>query len=152
MDEPRTVESEVLAPLNETPEQKKAAGPGGRPNHLPCEVTRKTVESMAAVGITQADIAKVVGVSEVTLRKHYREELDNAAIKANAQVGTWLFGACKEGNVTAQIFWAKTRMGWKETNVNQLQNLDENGNPVAPPVDVTPDLVQKLIEQVRGSC
>jgi len=51
------------------------------------------------------------------LRKHYREELDLGETKANAQVAGFLFNAAKNGNVTAQIFWLKTRAKWRETPV-----------------------------------
>jgi hypothetical protein len=37
--------------------------------------------------------------------------------KANAQVAGYLFNAAKNGNVTAQIFWLKTRAKWRETPV-----------------------------------
>jgi|RhiMethySRZTD1v2_1073278.scaffolds.fasta_scaffold1423914_2 hypothetical protein len=44
-----------------------------------------------------------------------RDELDLGSTKANAQVAGFLFSAAKSGNVTAQIFWLKTRARWKET-------------------------------------
>ena len=62
-------------------------------------------------------IARVTGVDPKTLRKHYREELDLGEAKANAQVAGFLFSAAKNGNVTAQIFWLKTRAKWRETPV-----------------------------------
>jgi hypothetical protein len=46
----------------------------------------------------------VVGIDPKTLRKHYRDELDLGATKANAQVAGFLFTAARSGNVTAQIF------------------------------------------------
>lgn len=72
---------------------------------------------MAAYGIPEIDIARVVGIDPKTLRKHYREELDMGETKANAQVAGYLFNAAKSGNVTAQIFWLKTRAKWRETPV-----------------------------------
>jgi len=48
------------------------------------------------------------------LRKHYRDELDMGETKANAQVAGFLFTAARNGNVTAQIFWLKTRARWRE--------------------------------------
>ena len=41
--------------------------------------------------------------------------------KANAQVAGYLFNAAKNGNVTAQIFWLKTRAKWREAPV-ELQH------------------------------
>ena len=72
---------------------------------------------MAAYGIPEFDIARVVGVDPKTLRKHYRDELDLGETKANAQVAGYLYNAAKSGNVTAQIFWLKTRAKWRETPV-----------------------------------
>jgi hypothetical protein len=70
---------------------------------------------MAAYGIPEIDISAVLGLDPKTLRKHYRDELDLGETKANAQVAGFLFSAAKSGNVTAQIFWLKTRARWRET-------------------------------------
>src|SRR4051794_2989580 len=86
----------------------------GRRAHRPDPAQRRQVEAMAAYGIPAADISRVVGVDPKTLRKCYRDELDLGETKANAQVAGFLFSAAKNGNVTAQIFWLKTRARWKE--------------------------------------
>jgi len=87
----------------------------GRRAHRPDPSQRRQVEALAAYGIPEADISGVVGIDPKTLRKHYREELDFGETKANAQVAGFLFNAAKNGNVTAQIFWLKTRAKWRET-------------------------------------
>ena len=87
----------------------------GRPSHEPDAASRRQVEAMAAYGIPETDISRVVGVDPKTLRKHYREELDLGETKANAQIAGFLFNSARNGNVTAQIFWLKTRARWKET-------------------------------------
>jgi hypothetical protein len=89
----------------------------GRPAHKPDPTVRRQVESMAAYGIPEHDIARVVGIDPKTLRKHYRDELDLGETKANAQVAGFLFNSAKSGNVSAQIFWLKTRARWRETPV-----------------------------------
>ncbi len=79
---------------------------------------------MAGYGVPQSDIALVLDIDEKTLRKYYKDELDKGAIKANAAVAQSLYKkATGDGTsaVTAAIFWAKTRMGWKETVVNEHQ-------------------------------
>ena len=86
----------------------------GRRAHQPDPAQRKQVEAMAAYGIPEVDIARVIGIDPKTLRKCYREELDLGETKANAQVAGFLFGAARNGNVTAQIFWLKTRARWRE--------------------------------------
>lgn len=93
----------------------------------PTKEERKLVEQMCAVGIPRESIGLVIrdGITRPTLSKHFRRELDTAAVRANAKVGGKLFIEAMNGNVTAMIFWAKTRMGWKETNIIE-------GNPDAP--------------------
>src|SRR5215208_3571410 len=87
----------------------------GRRAHKPDPALRRQVEAMAAYGIPETDISRVVGIDAKTLRKHYREELDLGETKANAQVAGFLFNSARSGNVTAQIFWLKTRARWRET-------------------------------------
>ena len=86
-----------------------------RKAHQPDPAQRRQVEAMAAYGIPADDISRVVAIDAKTLRKHYRDELDLGTAKANAQVAGFLFNSARNGNVTAQIFWLKTRAGWKET-------------------------------------
>jgi hypothetical protein len=83
--------------------------------YKPDDAHRRQVEAMAAYGIPEPDIARVVGIDPKTLRKYYRDELDLGSTKANAQVAGFLFNSARNGNVTAQIFWLKTRARWKET-------------------------------------
>jgi hypothetical protein len=92
----------------------------GRRAHKPDPSQRRQVEALAAYGIPETDIARVVGIDPKTLRKRYREELDLGETKANAQVAGFLFTAAKNGNVTAQIFWLKTRARWRETPTEMM--------------------------------
>lgn len=89
----------------------------GRPSHKPTPDNRKTVESLAGLGMTQPQISSIVGIHPETLRSHYREELDNGVTKANSNVAQNLYtiamGSGREA-VTACIFWLKTRAGWSE--------------------------------------
>src|SRR3954468_13797571 len=87
----------------------------GRRAHKPDPAQRRQVEAMAAYGIPESAISRVVGIDAKTLRKHYRDELDMGETKANAQIAGFLFNAARGGNVTAQIFWLKTRARWRET-------------------------------------
>jgi hypothetical protein len=85
-----------------------------RKAHQPDPAQRRQVETLAAYGIPADDISRVVAIDPKTLRKHYRDELDLGTAKANAQVAGFLFNSARNGNVTAQIFWLKTRAKWKE--------------------------------------
>ena len=99
----------------------------GQKAHIPTDDIRGVVSQMAAVGVPQPSIAKVVGLSDRTLRKYYREELDEAAIKANANVANTLYKKAMSGDTTSLIFWLKTRAGWKETSVTE--KVGPNGGP-----------------------
>jgi hypothetical protein len=95
--------------------------PGPKP-HKPDIKTRKSVEMMSAVGIRQDEIAACLRLAPNTLTRYYRDELDNAANKANAKVAGALFNKAVNGDTTAMIFWLKTRMQWKETSVSEVHN------------------------------
>src|SRR6201998_4341371 len=78
------------------------------------ETVREKVRHLAGVGVRQDDIARLVGCAPKTLRKRCRDDLDSGVAEANAMVSGSLFAAAKGGNVTAQIFWLKTRAHWRE--------------------------------------
>ena len=100
------------------------AGKVGRPAIKRSEELAKRIKGMAAFGVTHEDIAKTAGMSPDVLVKLYGEELKTAAIEANAQVAGMLFKQCQEGNVTAQIFWLKTRAKWSEKTEVELTGKD----------------------------
>lgn len=92
----------------------------GRPEFQPTAAQRAQVKAMAAYGVPQFDIGKVVGCSDATLRKHFWQELETAAAEANAKVAQTLFRTATEGTgkeaVTACIFWLKCRAGWRDVS------------------------------------
>jgi len=79
------------------------------------------VESLAANGLTQEQIASALGISESTLTKRKKENTDFAdAIKRGkakgiALVTNKLMESIKGGNMTGMIFFLKTQAGWRET-------------------------------------
>ena len=100
-----------------------------KPLHQPTEKTRAEIVALRSYGVPIKEVAAYIGIDDKTLYKYYREELENSAIKANANVGKFLYqaasgqalttGASYSDCVRAAMFWAKTRMGWKETNVQE---------------------------------
>ena len=81
---------------------------------------------MAAYGVPELAVARVLAVDPKTLRKHYRDELDTGQIKATAKVAESLFRkATSDGaqSVTAAIFWLKTRGGWREAPQDHRVNV-----------------------------
>lgn len=95
--------------------------------HKPDDKTRATVEAMVSYGIPHEDIAKVIGIDDKTLRKHYRLEIDTASAKANAQVAQRLYKKCMADDTASIIFWLKTRAKWAETaQVDVAQTVTYN--------------------------
>ena len=78
------------------------------------EGVRERVRHLSGVGVCQDDIARIIGCAPKTLRKRLRDELDRGVAEANATIAGYLFAAAKAGNITAQIFWLKTRAHWRE--------------------------------------
>lgn len=90
---------------------------GGRPPFAPTDKDRATVKSMSAFGIPDYEIAKVLGITARTMRKHFWQELEVGHIEANAKVAQSLYKkATGDGNqaVQAAIFWLRSRAGWRD--------------------------------------
>lgn len=94
-----------------------------KPPHEPTRATRELVQLHTMVGTRQETIASIIGIDPKTLRKYYREELDQSKAKANATIGGALFNKAKSGDTAAMIFWMKTQAGWRET-----QNIDHTSS------------------------
>lgn len=99
---------------------------GGRPAFEPTDEQRRTVTDMAAVGITQEQIALYLDIDDNTLRKHFRRELDVAALEANVKVAKSLYVKALSGDIGAAVWWTKTRMGWRE----KVVHAGDADNPV----------------------
>src|SRR5690554_6785318 len=85
-----------------------------KPPHEPTRATREAVKMHALVGTRQEVIADILSIDPKTLRKYYREELDQSLAQANATIGGALFNKAKGGDSAAMIFWLKTRAGFRE--------------------------------------
>ena len=106
-------------------------GKVGRPPHKPTEKSRAEVLALASYGTNQNDISAYLGIQKDTLEKYYRPELTTASTRANAAVARSLYRQAVENqNVTAMIFWLKTRARWRETN--HLDISSEDGSLVIP--------------------
>ena len=110
-----------------------------KPLHQPTDKTRAEIVALRSYGVPIKEVAAYIGIDDKTLYKYYRDELENSAIKANANVGKFLYqaasgqalttGASYSDCVRAAMFWAKTRMGWKETNAQEEENKEAKNNP-----------------------
>lgn len=82
--------------------------------HEPTDKTRAEVSALRSFGNTHKEIATYIGITDDTLVKYYSYELDTAVIRANALVAKGLFNkAVSQDDLSAQIFWLKTRARWR---------------------------------------
>lgn len=92
----------------------------GTPPFVPTNEQRKIVEAAVSIGMTTDKVATLIGCGESTVKKYFQEELSKGLLKANMNVAGALYKSAMGGNVTAQIFWCKTRLGWRETERVEL--------------------------------
>jgi hypothetical protein len=100
------------------PIKVRAKPPNPNPPHEATEQTRKMVMLCMALNYTHEQTARMVGISEPTLRKHYAKELAEGAEKMLAAVAGNLFTIATQQRdlkaaLTGCIFIMKTRGGWR---------------------------------------
>lgn len=131
--------------------KKKAVEPvvRGRPPHAPTDVTRNQVKYYCGMGLTQEQMATLMGITRETLRKHYREELDSGMAEMNLRVSENLYNIATnpdhKGTVQASMFWAKTRMGWRDTNRTEVTGPD--GRPIQADIEIRDTIDSRLLTQ-----
>jgi DNA-binding CsgD family transcriptional regulator len=102
--------------------------------HDPTAQLQYMVLMMVAQGITQPNIARIMGVDVSTLRKHYKEELETGGDRVNYIVASKLARTAMFGKgdtaLRAQQFWLRTRGKgqFKETTASELSG--PNGTPI----------------------
>ena len=102
---------------------KEFAEKNERTAHKPTLESRDLASMLYLNGCTQEITAAVLGISVPTLWKYYKKELEVGGDERNARVASSLYTNAISGDVRAQIFWMKTRAGWRETN-----NLELSGS------------------------
>jgi hypothetical protein len=116
--------------------ETRKKGLGGRLSFAPTKTQRAAVQKMAGFMMPHEEICRAVidrrtqqPIDAKTLRKHFRDELDNgrAVVKA-AICGTLLSRAKTDASGAVAIFLGKTVLGLKEVNVHE--HTGKNGGPI----------------------
>jgi hypothetical protein len=140
------------------PSGRKPGETRGRKAPVITEPMRQQVLMLTAMGATQTTIARGLKISVDGLQRHYRYELDNGISEANSKVAGALFKSAMGGNVTAGIWWEKTRAGKREVSRHEHSGVD--GAPITTfdLSGLTPDdrkalapVLDKLIAAAGGS-
>jgi len=107
------------------------SSPLGRPAWIPTDSVCQEAREMASNGLTVAQIADCLGISESTLygkQNDYKEFMD-AIKKGRAEgihkVSNALFEKATQGNVTAMIYYLKVRdrENWGENQPEPLREI-----------------------------
>lgn len=125
-----------------TPQAKKPAAPRVKPKGAPRVMPRSTgrkpwkpndEQKMLVTGLagraTQEVIAKMLGITTETLVKHCRAELDLGTEVAYAQIDSVLFREAMAGNMTALIWYDKSRRRLREFTAH------EHSGPGGAPIE-----------------
>ncbi len=110
--------------------------PGRPPFKITKEVLNK-VEGLAARGLSQEQIAIMIGVDRDTIGKYKKINSDFSAAlelgkaKGIAAVTNSLFETAKKGNVAAQSFYLKNRAGWSDK-----QEMNITGDPLITKIEI----------------
>lgn len=96
----------------------------GRKRHVPSDEIRKQVKTYAAVGITQVQLCRAIGISDEVFRTHYLDDYEIGKVHAVAQVAGSLYKRATEGkDLGAAIFYLKSQAGWRETPQVELNGI-----------------------------
>jgi hypothetical protein len=99
-----------------------------RPSYKPTPEKQRVARAMAAVGARHEEIAAELEITAKTLRKHFRQEIRQAATRANVQVAQSLYKQATSGrNIAATIYWDKTR------GFGRPRSIDTGSQPMLPP-------------------
>jgi len=101
--------------------------------HVPTSLTRYQVSLLAGLGTQQLVIAKILGINQATLVKHYKDEMEVGRARANMAVASRLFRtACGDSDkaLAAQCFWLRTRGGPAFQIADRLEVSGLGGAPI----------------------
>ncbi len=99
------------------PHPSKPKRKRGKPSYVPTEQDAAWVRNLVAGAVAEDRIARMLGISAKTLRKHYRDAIRVGQTKIDAISVSALVTAMTAGGregVLAAIWWQRSRMGWAE--------------------------------------
>lgn len=116
-------------------------------SHKPTDETRKIVRNATGMGLGQEEICQLLSIKDPkTLRRRYRKELNEGLPHAKLQIATTLFKRAVDGNMTALIWWEKTRAGRSD----RLTLTTPPGSPFeVAEIPAAPDNIGKYHERLR---
>jgi hypothetical protein len=97
----------------------------GQPEWAPTEKDITIINALAACGVPQVLIEIRIGHCWTTIKKHLPDlVIQEQKDQDGAVVHSLWINAVVFNNVTAQIYWTKARMGWREAKENPAEGVD----------------------------
>ena len=87
------------------------------------ELIARKISQWVALGATDNEISNYLGVRPGVLRKEYKDEMANGKFENDMAVGCTILEKAKSGeSERMMLFYAKARMGWRESDANDQNN------------------------------
>lgn len=110
---------------------------GGMPEFEPTDEMREAVRIMIGIGLTQEQAALAIinprtgkGISEMTLRSAFAEELKDGRAHVDAMVAQSMIARIKGGSDTMIIWYQKNRWGWRDRVDHNIGAKNSDGGEV----------------------
>jgi len=122
---------------------------GGENRHVPNHGSQAAVKMMVAAGRPQSEIATALKITTVTLRKHYRTELDEGLAEINKLVLGKLFKKINDDDTASILFFCKTRLNMKETmSIDFPNGIPPAGDATAVTENRTKQLILEVLNDL----
>ena len=131
----------ALSPLGRIVPVKCLDG-GIQPNaHVPTQQTRLKVEALVSAGFTHEQICKNIGVTEKTLTKHYKYELENTMADRTVVLTESVYKDALKGDKQSRELWLRCRAIWANAKSKEDREREEK----------TVSLLEQLVKNTTGS-
>ena len=103
----------------------------GRPRKIAPndEVKISQIEAMAGYGLTNDQIAAMIGVSTGTLERNFLRHIHAGRAKGVLAVAQNLYKRAVQGDNIASMFYLRSRAGWSDRST--IEHVGKDGGPIA---------------------
>lgn len=114
--------------------------------------TKQQVERLKACGLSHSQIGYILGgLTDKTVEKHYKEELQHGKAKVDAFVTGKLLKKIQAEDTACIIFYLKTRMNWRETDRLELTGAEGEAIKILvdrPPAETRLEWEKRVLGQI----
>lgn len=134
------------------PREKEVKRKPGRPPWEPTEDDINQVERLSALGLSNENIAYFFDKNADTIYQRindtpaFKEAIKKGKAKACGKVLNALWSKIEGGDTACILFYLKTQMGWKETQV--VENTGKDGEAIQHDVKFSESEMRKRIKEI----